>query len=394
MRSRRDRKIAGVCGGLGEYFDLDPIIFRIGFAVLTLAGGSGLVLYLLAWLFLPEEGRRRAIGESLPGRRTHWLPVALIVVGALMLSGQVFDRRGNGFGFAFTLLAVGGFLLWRRQQRDQPWHDADYDDMAAPRPPPGPAGDLYPPRWTPPGSPEPDAPIDPDRDPLLAQADTLGPVPPIWPPVYRPGDEPLPPRPPSITPILLSFLLLLAGVAALLTTTGVVHVSVATFLSLALVLTGLTLLVGARGRRPRGLIALGVFLTFALLVASAVEPPLRRGVGYRGWTPETAAGIHRLYRLGVGHEVIDLSRVRDLHGRRVVDARLGVGEMQVTVPTNVNVQAYADANVGKAIVFGTTSNNGQRLVITDPTPPKTDTPTLVLHLHVDLGQVEVTRVAA
>lgn len=53
-RSRTECKIAGVCGGLGEYFDVDPTLMRIIFLTLILAGGSGIVAYLLAWLLIPE----------------------------------------------------------------------------------------------------------------------------------------------------------------------------------------------------------------------------------------------------------------------------------------------------------------------------------------------------
>ena len=79
-RSRADRVIAGVCGGLGDYFDVDPVIFRIAFVVLAFVGGAGLLLYPAAWLLLPEEGHRRSIGESWMqrGRHGHWLPIALI----------------------------------------------------------------------------------------------------------------------------------------------------------------------------------------------------------------------------------------------------------------------------------------------------------------------------
>ncbi len=48
-RSETDRKLAGVCGGLGEYFDVDPVFFRIAFVVLFFAGGFGLLLYLIMW---------------------------------------------------------------------------------------------------------------------------------------------------------------------------------------------------------------------------------------------------------------------------------------------------------------------------------------------------------
>ncbi len=53
-RSVADRKIAGVCGGLGEYFDVDPTIVRLLAVTLVLAGGSGILGYILAWIIIPE----------------------------------------------------------------------------------------------------------------------------------------------------------------------------------------------------------------------------------------------------------------------------------------------------------------------------------------------------
>lgn len=52
-RSNRDRMIAGVCGGLAEYFNIDPTIMRLGFAGLLLVGGSALVVYLVIWMIVP-----------------------------------------------------------------------------------------------------------------------------------------------------------------------------------------------------------------------------------------------------------------------------------------------------------------------------------------------------
>ncbi|HMR73069.1 MAG TPA: PspC domain-containing protein [Candidatus Saccharibacteria bacterium] len=54
-RSEKDRKIAGVCGGLGEYFDIDPVIPRIVFLVLLVGAGSGILLYLVFWFIMPTE---------------------------------------------------------------------------------------------------------------------------------------------------------------------------------------------------------------------------------------------------------------------------------------------------------------------------------------------------
>lgn|SRR5574344_1150918 len=62
-RSKKDRKIAGVCGGLGIYLEVDPVIFRILFIFLTFMGGSGLLIYLILLLVMPEEPYNLIIDE-------------------------------------------------------------------------------------------------------------------------------------------------------------------------------------------------------------------------------------------------------------------------------------------------------------------------------------------
>lgn len=58
-RSRTERQVAGVCGGLAEYFKLDPTLVRIIFILITLFGGPGLVLYIILWLVLPDESKAK-----------------------------------------------------------------------------------------------------------------------------------------------------------------------------------------------------------------------------------------------------------------------------------------------------------------------------------------------
>src|SRR5262249_33862200 len=52
--SRSDRKIAGVCGGLGEWLDVDPVFLRVAFVLLALLAGLGIGVYVVLWLFLPR----------------------------------------------------------------------------------------------------------------------------------------------------------------------------------------------------------------------------------------------------------------------------------------------------------------------------------------------------
>ncbi|NLV72508.1 MAG: PspC domain-containing protein [Actinobacteria bacterium] len=54
-RSRTDRMIGGVCGGLAAYFDIDPTIIRVLWVVVTLMGGAGILAYLILWVVVPLE---------------------------------------------------------------------------------------------------------------------------------------------------------------------------------------------------------------------------------------------------------------------------------------------------------------------------------------------------
>lgn len=54
-RSRTDKRIAGVCGGLGVYFRVDPLIIRLIFILFFLAGGAALIAYVLIWILVPFE---------------------------------------------------------------------------------------------------------------------------------------------------------------------------------------------------------------------------------------------------------------------------------------------------------------------------------------------------
>lgn len=58
-RSRKDRMLAGVAGGVAEYFNVDPTLIRLLFVIFTLAGGPGLIAYIILWIVVPEEPTSR-----------------------------------------------------------------------------------------------------------------------------------------------------------------------------------------------------------------------------------------------------------------------------------------------------------------------------------------------
>jgi phage shock protein C len=53
-RSQTDKKIAGVCGGVAEYFGIDSTLVRLGWILFTFAGGSGILAYVIAWIIMPD----------------------------------------------------------------------------------------------------------------------------------------------------------------------------------------------------------------------------------------------------------------------------------------------------------------------------------------------------
>src|SRR5688572_6616448 len=68
-RSTTDKHVAGVAGGLGRHLDIDPIIIRVAFVVLTFFGGAGLVAYGALWLLLPQDDSERAAFDLDPRTR-------------------------------------------------------------------------------------------------------------------------------------------------------------------------------------------------------------------------------------------------------------------------------------------------------------------------------------
>ena len=66
-RSSNDRMLSGTAAGIARYFNVDPTLVRIGFAVLTVMGGAGIPLYLAALLLIPEDGSDESIASDLVG---------------------------------------------------------------------------------------------------------------------------------------------------------------------------------------------------------------------------------------------------------------------------------------------------------------------------------------
>jgi phage shock protein C len=108
-RSRGDRVLAGVCGGLGRYLGVDPVLLRIAFVVLAIAGGGGFLLYVVSWILIPEERKGETLGTERPSSvDTTRLIVGgtLVAVGTILLLNLSFPRLGRFF-WPLALIAVG-----------------------------------------------------------------------------------------------------------------------------------------------------------------------------------------------------------------------------------------------------------------------------------------------
>jgi phage shock protein PspC (stress-responsive transcriptional regulator) len=64
MRSCRDKKIAGVCAGLAEYFDLDPTLVRVLWLLAIFFAGTGFLIYIILWIVLPSAPATQAISAQ------------------------------------------------------------------------------------------------------------------------------------------------------------------------------------------------------------------------------------------------------------------------------------------------------------------------------------------
>ena len=125
LRARSGRVIGGVCAGLGRYFNVDPIIFRIGAVVLVFVGGAGLLAYLAALLLIPSEDSPDA-EEGAPAGRNRWLVIGGLII--LLCVSFPFLLGGGlllaGLAIPFAFLVAAGVLVWWFVSGEGPAGDA------------------------------------------------------------------------------------------------------------------------------------------------------------------------------------------------------------------------------------------------------------------------------
>ncbi len=107
-RSKVNRMIAGVCGGLADHFNIDPVLLRIIWVVLTLLGGIGIIVYLSAIIIIPENPSEDYPEKEESGKndRTIFWGSALIVIGVVILLKQF------GFFYYFNFWHIPWQIIW------------------------------------------------------------------------------------------------------------------------------------------------------------------------------------------------------------------------------------------------------------------------------------------
>jgi phage shock protein PspC (stress-responsive transcriptional regulator) len=345
-RAHDGRWLGGVCAGLGRYFDLNPMIYRIGFVALSLAGGTGILLYVAAWLVMPDDGVEDSIaGEAIKNHRDQpWLLVGVALLGfaglVALSSAHIWPSPANLWVAAAL---VGAAIVW--------WQTGKRKSRPA-------AAD--------------------DTAPTLS-GNAAAPAVPV-------------PRRRSLGPIAVAIVISGLGLVALVEfATGAAVDWRIVFAVAAVILGGLVAAGAATGHSVGSVIGLGFVMLALLAVAVVVRVPIFAGVGDRVAHPVAFTSVGSKYQQGIGNLAVDLQDVQFPAGTTHVKATLGVGDLTVRVPENVTVRVDARAAAGEVNLFGkSTDGTSVHETAIDPGAPGLAR-ILVLDARVGLGQVEVLR---
>lgn len=141
-RSQKDTVVAGVCGGLGDYLNVDPILFRVLFVLAFLIGGSGLLVYIILWIVIPsdnyiinetnlndntmndemnntEQQSNSSENQKKPQKNDGnlWGGLILITLGGIFLIDRFVPRIDFGDLWPLILIVVGIILITKAYQQ-------------------------------------------------------------------------------------------------------------------------------------------------------------------------------------------------------------------------------------------------------------------------------------
>jgi phage shock protein PspC (stress-responsive transcriptional regulator) len=375
-RPRRGRKIAGVAAGIGNRYRIDPVLVRVGFAVAAIYGGSGVLVYLLGWLFLPEQDDEVSPVESLFGKgRSSTSSAFTLLLGLVLLpvSGWFFSGAFTGeFSSWLSLLVFGGFLFLLHQARGGVTPVTP--GSTAPPPPPNPmptmpvppmptmplstpvAGPTMPYQpYTPPAEPPAEETPAPEQRTTPPAWDPLGAAPFAWdlpePSTPVPVEEPEPPvkrRKPRVGMATLGIVLVTAATLGIIGSAPEFRggwINPPHVIGIALAIIGLGLVFGAFRRAGRGLILLAVPLSLAGMGLTAVDPGPYRGIGDLRAAPTSLAAVQPVYERSAGTIELDLTGLPE-SGIVETEVHTDLGTVEVYVPQNADVIVTCTVDTG------------------------------------------------
>jgi phage shock protein PspC (stress-responsive transcriptional regulator) len=429
-RSGSDRKIAGVAGGLGRAFGVDPVLIRVAFVILTIFAGFGLLPYVACWLLLPADGDEVSPAESLLGRGRSATPPILAVGLAIVALISILSTFS--WGPPFWPLVIAGcvaILILRKKGRECSGREAkqSFDQWSAKAAEAGRSWGEQAEQWvarqpwsgsgTQQQSQSPfEKPAfwdesrdeqhaaDPTRVNLRKDGTTTAdqpaaPQPPSWDPLGvapfawdLPEPTPAEPPPPArrqrsvIGRITLGMVLLVGGLATVGAVQGWWALTWAGVSAVALTIVAIGLLIGSLRGEGRSLIGPGIFLSLVTLALTITGISGTTGYGQQTWVPTSVAAAEQDFVLNGGQGTLDLRRL-DLEPGQTVDTEVTVraGQATVIVPTEATVNVTCTANAGEIDCLGEVKD-GLQQEITRTQQGSPDEGTINLTVHVGAGQ--------
>jgi len=373
-RRTDDRVIGGVAAGLADHLNIDPLLVRAGFAGLMIFGGAGLVLYVLAWLLIPAEGRNGSIlDEAFTRHGIRYGRVALAVVsfvGVAIIGAWLVGYERSWYRdtilIAAAIVALGVLILR--------WGGRSGAD--------GPAV---------PGSTLPTSRVDgvaasdgAEASPAEREASWLA-VPDRMVPAAA---VERPPREPSALGWYAGAAALgIVGLLAIAANLPGYRVTIGQYLGAVVAVLGLGLVVGAWWGRARILIALGLLVAPGAIVAAFVTVPLGGGIGDVEFAPRSVGELRPEYRLAAGDLWVDLRDFDPNANPAPITASVGIGRLVVVVPEDRPVEIDARVSGGGLALFGSRqigTGLGDRIE-----RPTGSARALVLELEVGIGGLVV-----
>jgi phage shock protein PspC (stress-responsive transcriptional regulator) len=392
-RLRDERAIAGVASGVARYLGIDVAWVRIGFVVAALFGGSGVLLYVIGWLAMPEEGERESIAVEKTGGLEgagSWIGIGLIVLAGMIVLGNTGFIQGDLL-FA-AVLVVAGVLLYRgdlgnRSDSSTPGYDGS-SSVAAP------ISDMV-------SSAELAQSVE-SADDSVEDVSPYGPPPTMPPTPPDPAFQarPTPPRERSpLGRIALAATLIVVGIMGVGQSAGWFDPTLRHYAAAVLVVFGAALLISSFFGRARWLIIVGLLFAPLLLAMALLKVPFEGGFGDPRYEPAVVQDVKSEYRLMAGELVLDLTDLELAEGEEIeVEASVVFGRLEVIVPPDLGLDVLAQVDAGEMFVDGSSVNEsrsgGGDNINIRRTIEYGGTGKVVLDAHVGFGVVEIHQIEA